>query len=1150
VVLSYGRLPLHFEKNEGQTDQQVEYLARGRGYTLFLTPAGSVLVLQKPHRAGSGNESTSGRVLRMSLLGANPRAAVEGRDELPGKSHYFIGNDRKSWRTNVSHYARVEYEHVYPGVSLAYYGNEGTLEYDFIVEPHADPRQIRLRIEGADEVRLDTEGNLVLTLPAGQVVERAPVAYQQIDGVRKPIVARFVLTGAREVGFEVGAYEADRPLVLDPALLYSTYLGGSDLDEGFGIAADSSGNAYVTGFTKSANFPTANSLQVANGGGQDAFVAKFNVAGGLVYSTYLGGSEYEQGKGIAVDASGNAYVVGWTSSTNFPTVNPLQASNSGGTDIFVSKLNASGSALIYSTYLGGSGGDNIDYGSGLAVDASGSAYVTGLTGSTDFPTVAPIQPTNLGIINAFVSKLNAAGSGLVYSTYLGGSSNDQGASIAVDTLGNAYVTGLAGSTNFPTVNPIQAANGGSFDAFVAKLNAAGSALVYSTYLGGNSVDVGDGIAVDASGNAYVTGIEGSTNFPTANAFQASNAGGNDAFVTKINAAGSALVYSTYLGGSGCCDFAYGIAVNGSGQAYVTGYTNSTDFPTFNAVQGSYGGGNIDVFLTQFSATGSALVHSTYLGGDGHDEGRAIAVDAVGNAYLTGRTTTNFPTANPFQPAPGGDDDAFVSLIGTAFADLSIAKTDGQTTAGAGSPVTYTITVGNAGPFPATGATVTDTFPASLTGVTWTCTASAGSSCGAASGTGNINRTVNLLVGGTATFTATATLNVAATGTLVNTATVTPPAGVSDPVPGNNTATDTDTIVPAAQLSITKTDGQATASPSQAITYTIVATNAGPSPVTGATVTDTPPASLLTPTWTCVGAGGGTCAASGSGSINDTVNLPVGATVTYTLMGTVSPNPTTLSNTATITPPASVNDPNLANNTATDTDVLTCFSETVVVPDGRLTQTTVASGATVYFAASVRIGNAYSVEFRNLTGTASPGTMTVFSGDNGCSGASTVVVNDTSNIDPAGPSGIARQSFTAAGTDTFFRVRLVNTTGGPVTITFGWSDTTLYSPAWSTNGTFDTFYSLQNTTGVAISGTLTLYDTAGAVQSTLAVTVPAQQTSSTNTGAMGVTRNRTGTARFVHSGPPGAIVAETAIANFTISPAYVQPVKFLPVREAR
>jgi len=521
-----------------------------------------------------------------------------------------------------------------------------------------------------------------------------------------------------------------------------------------------------------------------------------------------------------------------------------------------------------------------------------------------------------------------------------------------------------------------------------------------------------------------------------------------------------------------------------------------------------------------------------------------------NVSATGtlsNTATVSPTGGYTDPNLGNNSATDTDTIA---ADLSITKTDGRATTGAGSPVTYTITVSNAGPSVLTGATVTDNFPASLTGVTWTCVASGGSSCAAASGSGNINQTVNLLVGGTATFTATGTLDINASGTLSNTATVTPPAGITDPNMANNSATDTDTIIPAADLSITKTDGRSTAFAGDAITYTIVATNNGPTAVTGATVTDTPPASLLGAAWTCAPAGGATCTGSGTGNITDTVNLPVGATVTYTLSGTVSASATSLSNTATITAPASVNDPNTANNTATDMDILLCTSVTVVVPDGRLTQATLAAGATAWFGASLKIGDSYSVEFKNTTGGVPPGTLTVFKGDDGCAGSSTLTTNDTSAIDPSGTGGIVRSSFTATGAQTFFQAKLANTTGSPVTLTFGWSDTTQFSPAWSTNGSFDTFFSFLNATSSPLSGTLTLLDTAGAVVSTFPISIPAGQAASTNTSALGVTRNRTGTTNFVHNGPPGSIVTEAAIANFTISPAYVQPVKFQPVREAK
>jgi uncharacterized repeat protein (TIGR01451 family) len=384
--------------------------------------------------------------------------------------------------------------------------------------------------------------------------------------------------------------------------VYSTYLGGSSTDLGLGIAVDRSGNAYVTGQTFSTNFPTVNALQPSFGGApSDAFAAKINASGSaLVYSTYLGGGNFDSGQGIAVDRSGNAYVTGYTTSTNFPTAHALQPSSGGGSDAFAAKINASGSALVYSTYLGGSSNDIAD---GIAVDSAGNAYVTGNTLSTNFPTVNALQPSSGGGFDAFAAKINASGSALIYSTYLGGSSDDFGFGIAVDRSGNAYVTGRTGSTNFPTVNALQPSSGGGNDAFAAKISVTGSALVYSTYLGGSGDENGNGfagIAVDSSGNAYVTGGTTSTNFPTVNALEPSFGGGpSDAFAAKINAGGSALVYSTYLGGTSD-DYGYGIAVDSSGNAYVTGQTASTNFPTAHALQPSSGGG-FDAFLAKIVA---------------------------------------------------------------------------------------------------------------------------------------------------------------------------------------------------------------------------------------------------------------------------------------------------------------------------------------------------------------------------------------------------------------------------------------------------------------------------------------------------------------------------------------------------------------------
>ena len=686
VVERYGNLPLSFEANRGQTDSDVKFLSRGNGYSLFLTSTEAVLSLKKPgvrkgpqitqispialHSAPSVKSVDEGAVLRMKLVGANPKAEVSGLDELPGKSNYFIGNDPSKWRTNVPTYTKVRYENVYSGIDLVYYGNQRQLEYDFVVAPGADPRAIRLAIEGDETLRIDGQGDLVLEAEGSELRLHQPVIYQEVSGARQRIGGNFVIRGGRQVGFEVARYDTSKLLIIDPVLSYSTYLGGSANDIGFGIAVDSAGNAYVTGATTSINFPiTPGAFQTTGG---VCFVTKLNAAGSaLVYSTFLGGcggdgSDQDYGNEIAVDSSGNAYVTGFSTSFDFPTANAFQARYGGGrADAFVTKLSADGSALFYSTYLGGSGDD---VGQGIAVDSSGNAYVTGLATSFDFPTANAFQPAHAadgGLKDAFVAKFNAAGSALLYSTYIGGGGNDFGFGIAVDSSGNAYVTGQTASSNFPTVNAFQAAigsSGGNSDAFVTKLNATGSALVYSTYLGGGGGDIGFGIAVDSSGNAYMTGRTSSSNFPTANAFQAAHAaaGTNDAFVTKLNAAGSALVYSTYLGGSGD-DIGFGIAVDSSGNAYVTGRTGSTSFPTANAFQ-AVKDGITDAFVTKLNATGSALVYSTYLGGSGDDYGRGIAVDSSSNAYVTGSTgSTNFPTANVFQAViKGGITDAFVT----------------------------------------------------------------------------------------------------------------------------------------------------------------------------------------------------------------------------------------------------------------------------------------------------------------------------------------------------------------------------------------------------------------------------------------------------------------------------------------------------------
>jgi hypothetical protein len=616
------------------------------------------------------NGRRTASVLRLKLLNANRSAVANGECRLPGKANYFIGNDPRKWRTNVPTYAWVKYQGVYPGVDLVFYGNQRQLEHDFVVAPGADAGRIAFRLEGSKKVSLDAEGNLAIAVEGGEVNLQKPLIYQEGSGGRREIPGEYVVKGAREVAFKVGAYDRNRPLVIDPVLAYSTYLGGSGNDGGYSIAVDSSGNAYVTGYTYSSNFPTtAATFQTSLAGTVNAFVSKLNpTASALVYSTYLGGNDEDACTGIAVDPSGHAYVIGQTFSSNFPTTaGAFQTSLAGSANAFVTKLNPTGSALVYSTYLGGS---TAEEGDGIAVDSSGDAYVTGDTSSSNFPTTLGAFQTSLaGSANAFVSRLNPSGSALVYSTYLGGSAHEHGWGIAVDPLGNVYVTGGTTSSNFPTTSgAFQSSLAAAYygNAFVTKLNPSGSALVYSTYLGGSLFELGISIAVDSSHNAYVTGRAGSSNFPTTpGSFQTSLAGNSNAFVTKLNPSGSALVYSTYLGGDtndgGLC-----IALDSVSNAYVTGWTESSNFPTnAGAFQTSLAGSE-NAFVTKMNPTGSALVYSTYLGGSSTDSGEGIAVDSLGNAYVTGGTvSTNFPTtAGAFQTTLAGPLNAFVAKLAT------------------------------------------------------------------------------------------------------------------------------------------------------------------------------------------------------------------------------------------------------------------------------------------------------------------------------------------------------------------------------------------------------------------------------------------------------------------------------------------------------
>ncbi len=667
----FGNLPLSFEENRGQTDKSVRFISRGAGYKLYLTDKEAVLDL-------------SGATLALKLIGSQPDSMVEGLEPLPGASNYLIGDDPRGWRTNIPNYSRVHYREVYPGVNLVYYGNQRQLEYDFVVEPHADPNQINLALEGAAQIKIDERGDLLAAVGNEKLRMRKPYVYQDVKGARRQIAGSYLINDKGLVGFQIGDYDPEHRLIIDPVLDYSTYLGGSGTDIGYGIAVDQRGNVYVTGQTGSLNFPTRNPFDSTLDGATDAFVIKLNPAGNaLVFATYIGGrNPGDRGWAIAADKAGNVYFTGETNSLNFPVVNAAQPVFRGNGDAFVAKLNIEGNVLLYSTYLGGS---FFDAAYALAIDRFDNVYVTGRTDSNNFPIKNAAQPQLRGLRDVLVTRLDADGA-LVYSTYLGGEpatpggrDEETGYGIALDALQNVYVTGFTNSPTFPTVNPIQPVFGGVEDAFVAKINANDSAIVYSTFIGGGRVDNARSIAVDSFGNAYVTGYTVSLDFPQINPLQPGYGGNIDGFVAKLNAAGNELIYSTYFGGSSAENNGLisenipscAIAVDNFGNAYITGKTESPNLPIINAVQGTFRGNN-DAFIAKIDPVGTALIYSTFLGstfiGDtGFEErGLGITVDNLGSAYVTGQVLKNdFPIINAVQNNYGGGlSDAFIVKIST------------------------------------------------------------------------------------------------------------------------------------------------------------------------------------------------------------------------------------------------------------------------------------------------------------------------------------------------------------------------------------------------------------------------------------------------------------------------------------------------------
>jgi hypothetical protein len=866
VLSTYSHLPLMFEPNQGQTDASVRFLARGAGYGLYLTAREAVLAFQQV-AADSPQSVVRTSVVSMKLVRA-AAADPAGEVQLPGKSNYFIGNNPAQWHLDIPQFARVRYRNVYPGIDLVYYGNQGRLEYDFEVAPGSDPGLVTLTFQGRrnqelQKPRIDASGDLVVSIGGSDVRLRAPRVYQKLGAEERVVSGRFALRGQNEdeVGFEVGAYDRSRALIIDPTLTYSTYLGGSGVESCSAItglpftpgcpaiAVDAAANAYVAGSTTSTDFPgTAGEFQpaLAPGAAANAFIAKFSPAGSLEFSTYLGGNGTDYTAGVAVDTGFNIIVAGTTSSGNFPTTNGPSntafqtAPLTGGKHVFFSKIDPTGKILLYSTYLSGHG---IDIASGLALDPGGNGYITGTTTSADvetgFPsTIGSYQTSPKATNQFFFTKVdpNASGSGSVaYSTYLGGSSPSTGSTVgggvAVDSNSNAYITGGTNFIDMPLLDAYQALNEGGLDAFVVKLNpngVTGTQLLYATYLGGSGDDVGYGVAVDSTGDAYVTGSTSSTDFNVTGitlttSLQPTNGGGTDAFLAKLGipCTGTScttfdvpLAYFTYLGGSGT-DVGTSIVVDNNSGARIAGWTNSANFPIIvgsSPVQSAYGGGTSDAFFASINtaATCSPLVTpncvvtstTTYFGGTGADLGTGVALDQQGASYLVGETTssTGFPLENPNQGVLDGPSDAFVSKLAPVLNLTMLPPTATPLVVGMGSQVSFAYTVTNSGEF-TNGVTFTDFLPPS--GVSFVSAATSPGTCG-----GPTNNTVLCNIG---------TLNAAATATVTVIVTPVPPTLPGGSVTLGNSASAYvgQSLLATASASVTVNDFKLTVAPAAA-----------------------------------------------------------------------------------------------------------------------------------------------------------------------------------------------------------------------------------------------------------------------------------------------------------------------------------------------
>ena len=696
VAHRYRPLPWSFEENHGQTNPKVKFLSRAKGYTAFLTSKGFVLGLHPARTAKSGASSQRGEktqsrtTLELTLIDSAENPKVVGENPQTAKVNYFIGNDPGKWVRNVPTYGRIRYKNVYPGIDLIYYGNRRQLEYDFAISPHADPNSIEFEIKGARQISVDQTGNLVLTIGTEELRLLRPGVYQEMNGHRQPLQAQYVIRGGSRVGFQVAKFNRARPLVIDPTLLFSSYLGGSGDDIPSGIAADSNGNVYLCGYTDSADFPGA-TMGSFPAGSDHVFVAKLDASGSnLIYADYIGGNSQDYGYALALDSANEVYVTGSTASSDFPTINPYQGIYPGSFNAFLTKLSSDGSQLLYSTYLGGNGSD---VPSKVAIDSASNVLLAGTTSSTNFPVLNAYQstasPNQGGLYGTygFLTKFSPDGSSLAFSTYLGGSSNDPlncGGTqcwipptttlngMTLDASGNAYLAGITNTNDFPTTSgaylTANSTTQNSTVGFLSKISSVG-ALRYSTYFYETTgfTDL-TAVAVDTTGSAYVTGYAYSNGtFPITTT---SICDPNDStiscdfgFVTKVDPTGSTLSYSTFLGPNNIA-LPEAIVLDGNNNAYVLATTSSDSFVPVNGLEPF--AGETDLLIDEIDAAANSQVFATYFGGSGEDDASAMAIDSYGNLYVTGSTdSTDVPTTQQaLQASAGGNTDGLVIKIAT------------------------------------------------------------------------------------------------------------------------------------------------------------------------------------------------------------------------------------------------------------------------------------------------------------------------------------------------------------------------------------------------------------------------------------------------------------------------------------------------------